>query len=678
VADVADVAETESGSADRADVGVLFVHGIGEQQQAETLLRFAEPLRTWVDARSRVLGGGGVTVEDRDSLTATDQPAHTRWEVVFPGGETRWLLAEARWADAFPPPSAGSMLIWAASFSKRAVGRVVSHLLLPGAATFEASSRGMGAVADIAEESITSARVGAASGIALFQVAGWILFAAVMVFCYLWIPLLAYAHALAVVGVLVVVVAWVAALILVVCLKLPVVKSRVARFCGALVTSVGDTYALIREPISAGGMRGRIRDRLAWIAERCDRLVVVAHSQGAALTADILTSHARPHVDWLVTVGGAVGLLDDIQTSPWRRGPAPVQPCAGRTSGLAGTPCPPGRWSTRARVPASAGRRSTPARSPRLRPRPPSSPSMSTRSPLRRRTPRAPCSRALPQAWARPTGTWPSRSSRRCPAQWSCRLNVPDRPGRRRSRSTTAPRCCSTTLDIPTTTRRCWARIAEIVATVLGRGPAWSPPEDAERRAAAERGHVTAVRLLGAARLVNALAALCIAAVLVTAGLDGPVFSTLLSAIEALNEDAGRWLGHLEGGGLRDALRLTVIALVGFWVLHGLTAAVWRSWRRSRIGVAAGLPGSRFPAAAAVFAVLLLLSLAACAVTMLASAAAAPEEDAVDGALIVSGTLFAAVAWCWGGIRPKPTRERIPVAASDPRALDASAAPERL
>jgi hypothetical protein len=32
-----------------ADVGVLFVHGIGEQRPGETLLQFGEPLRRYIE-----------------------------------------------------------------------------------------------------------------------------------------------------------------------------------------------------------------------------------------------------------------------------------------------------------------------------------------------------------------------------------------------------------------------------------------------------------------------------------------------------------------------------------------------------------------------------------------------------------------------------------------------------
>ena len=32
----------------RHDVGVLFVHGIGEQHQGDTLIRFAEPVIKWI------------------------------------------------------------------------------------------------------------------------------------------------------------------------------------------------------------------------------------------------------------------------------------------------------------------------------------------------------------------------------------------------------------------------------------------------------------------------------------------------------------------------------------------------------------------------------------------------------------------------------------------------------
>ena len=108
------------------DLGVLFVHGIGEQQQYSTLARFGGALqrwlRQWEEGRRDEAPYGRVAPPPVVDVSAVDphpdgadgrkQPAHAE---VAVGSDKKWLLAEAWWAPEVtryarttPPKGLGS------------------------------------------------------------------------------------------------------------------------------------------------------------------------------------------------------------------------------------------------------------------------------------------------------------------------------------------------------------------------------------------------------------------------------------------------------------------------------------------------------------------------------------------------------------------------------------------
>jgi hypothetical protein len=99
-----------------ADLGVLFVHGIGDQPQYSTLARFGGALQRWLN---RWLDGGRPVQPKQNRIASSplvevvsvqhhpgdrNDPAHARMTVTHNGTEQRWLLAEAWWAQEVTPP----------------------------------------------------------------------------------------------------------------------------------------------------------------------------------------------------------------------------------------------------------------------------------------------------------------------------------------------------------------------------------------------------------------------------------------------------------------------------------------------------------------------------------------------------------------------------------------------
>jgi hypothetical protein len=103
---------------DEKPVGVLFVHGIGNQSKGDTLLGCVEPLYQWLvrwlewSEQQDVTGSSAereisssVHIINANIQASNDSPAHTEWllRIKQENGEikeTRLLLAEAWWGGS--------------------------------------------------------------------------------------------------------------------------------------------------------------------------------------------------------------------------------------------------------------------------------------------------------------------------------------------------------------------------------------------------------------------------------------------------------------------------------------------------------------------------------------------------------------------------------------------------
>jgi hypothetical protein len=104
-----------------AALGVLFVHGIGEQKEGETLIAFGESILAWV--KRWLLGhgapsGDGVRVVEAllfPSRRLRPIPSHAWIEIACDGKReqaTTWLFAEAWWGEQVHGPGVLALLGW--------------------------------------------------------------------------------------------------------------------------------------------------------------------------------------------------------------------------------------------------------------------------------------------------------------------------------------------------------------------------------------------------------------------------------------------------------------------------------------------------------------------------------------------------------------------------------------
>ena len=324
----------------RAPLGILFVHGIGEQQPGSSIAESGEALAEWLDSWYRGAGvwhrSNGLSEEKIATLLATLEPSmakdpalrqsvnsflnplreiRTTQQRVTPGPhpKTNWLggscalssvlldppvaepripahgrltltrialngkfsqheiqLAEAYWADAFPIPDYGEFFTWAAQYLPLILQ---AHL---GWGLYQARA---------GESKKWPARIRR-----WVDVAGWYVLAVLLP--AFSIPILA----LLLLGLVV--------------SQIPIsaVRDGASAIREVVSNILGDCYVLLERPARAAAIRRRVLESLTWLARESEKIIVVAHSQGAAIAFDLLSEHAVPAqtpICRLITLGSA-------------------------------------------------------------------------------------------------------------------------------------------------------------------------------------------------------------------------------------------------------------------------------------------------------------------------------------------------------------------------------------
>ncbi|MBA3342317.1 MAG: hypothetical protein H0W30_17565 [Gemmatimonadaceae bacterium] len=271
----------------RAVVGVLFVHGIGQQQRGQTLRQCEESTCTWL---SQWLGSTIVLDREHACRTAapsSDPTAPAFAHLYFKASDSKeclshWLFAESWWAESFEVPQYRDVARWGisilpwsvlAAFGDRLRAIVHQHRFagLPAPPTL--SQRRRLAIAQLPE------------------------FLTTLLLCGVVLPI-AFAAQIAVLATILVG-------------KMRLLRWSVVRVQRLLSEVVGDTYALLQSDVSFRKMVDQVRKDLRWLSDRCDAVVVVAHSQGSAVTHEALRTERSE--GWalsdcrLITFGAAVG-----------------------------------------------------------------------------------------------------------------------------------------------------------------------------------------------------------------------------------------------------------------------------------------------------------------------------------------------------------------------------------
>jgi hypothetical protein len=260
-------------AAPEAGLGILLIHGIGQQKRGETLLEFGEPICRWLDAVS----AGGVKIGETfiaADLNDPSAPAHSRARI----GETTLLMAESCWAESFPTPTFGEVAKWAL-------------LALPWTLATQFASRFEPAMGD--------------EGAVLRNYPRFALDTVTYVLAYLLGACVQLC---------------VAVLLLLALLPIPKLRDLLLRLQMEIAGIIGDSYVFLDSPIRSGAILSKARRDLQWLADRCERVAIVAHSQGAAVAHRLIERLEKEKIQPLLdkidvyfSFGSGLRKLHDLQ-----------------------------------------------------------------------------------------------------------------------------------------------------------------------------------------------------------------------------------------------------------------------------------------------------------------------------------------------------------------------------
>src|SRR5688572_11242189 len=272
----------QAGGATR--VGVVFVHGIGQQSESYTVREFGGPLLRWLQEWHKRRGlDFGVASADLTYGELAERPARFTVELAAAEGHPAqtWVLAEAWWASRLSAPNLDEMTWWGL---KSAVVRCLN----------------------LAQVVVESFRKLPQSPKAIIElISSFLLFVGYVAAAILSIPLILGLYVLA---------------------QIPgPVERAVMGLRNFVQDQIGDFYTFMWDDIQAVHVRGSVAAAIRFLLDKggCERIAVIAHSQGTVVAYDALCSDAVPPADLdrvktFVTFGSALNNAWDTRLVPER------------------------------------------------------------------------------------------------------------------------------------------------------------------------------------------------------------------------------------------------------------------------------------------------------------------------------------------------------------------------
>lgn len=313
------------GSGPPQTLGVLLVHGIGSQRHGDTLVHCTTALHDWLRRwLAPAYFDQKLTVDLVDtSVTEAgpDRPAHAR--IIFRRGNEvsrfSWLLAESCWFGTYFRPGFYEFARWALQVLPVSV---VVHFLpryRSAWTAFNASQLALGTGRRLSERDVAAIRRELGPAVAdkkledLEQRRFLERLQRTMLGRLLGIQLkVALAAALGLV----------VQLLLLAVAVLAVVPGITRSLAGwvqkKLSSTLGDSYLFVSSPITGAAIFTRVKKDLEWLTARCDRVIVLAHSQGAAVSYQVIErefwgGHSPEKLHALITYGSGLRKLFDLE-----------------------------------------------------------------------------------------------------------------------------------------------------------------------------------------------------------------------------------------------------------------------------------------------------------------------------------------------------------------------------
>jgi hypothetical protein len=289
------------------DVGILFVHGMGEQNQGDSVTEMGDALTEWLrkwlknskigkpvfKVREAKLRSGGQVLEGTPDHPIGGQ-AHVSVTISDatkdnPLPPQQWLLAESWWATTFRQATFIELVAWAFSAGPWLIASQRAGLKN----RFEAARR--------PDQGTLRIVLNVAAAFFLSLVAAVVASLVTPVFI---------------------------ALLVLSLVPIPGVTSVVKAIVKNLSGSFGDLLILVRSPVRFAAMAEQVRTDIADVCKRCDHVIVLAHSQGSAVSWHAIRRTAerradlRSRIDLFVSFGQALRKLKSlylVHTAPGRK-----------------------------------------------------------------------------------------------------------------------------------------------------------------------------------------------------------------------------------------------------------------------------------------------------------------------------------------------------------------------
>jgi hypothetical protein len=258
-------------------IGILLIHGIGQQTRGGTLSQVGDALQNWLD-KMRLNPRITYSVLINDDPTKFS-PANAHLELTTDGTKREWLLAEGFWADAILAPQFSDVLQW--SFKA-----VPTTLLIH--------------CGHVVQRWLDS----------LFQrkrdLFSWLLFQSAI------IPssILAVTILLVLMPVISI---FLLALLLLSLVPIASVRNFVDSLQRTLSQTIGDSAVLLDSQIQSAAIISRAHRAYEWLAESCERVAIVGHSQGASVAHTLLKTRSCDKTRMLATVGSGLRKLKTLE-----------------------------------------------------------------------------------------------------------------------------------------------------------------------------------------------------------------------------------------------------------------------------------------------------------------------------------------------------------------------------
>ena len=329
--------------------GVLFVHGIGEQLRGETLRAVVDPvvqsLDLWLHGaarcRAEAVGSaaaqewaaglpdnvgtpatsarireqalemawsaewstaefsasqkadvmaspfwsGGAALSDGVAAEDGDVPPHSLLHLHTVGerydvSEGTALLAECWWARSFVPPGPSALTGWTFRVLPLAVGMHFGDIV----------RRHFALAADAPIGLLRRAWHGTAAIVALI---------ALLLAVPLALPIQALLMAIGLFALV----------------PIGAVRDVALSLQSAIVGALGDSYLLVASPVSRAMIVARCKNNLQWLCDRCDKVLLVAHSQGCAVSCLALTESLPSELREVTWIGSGLRKLEILRAA---------------------------------------------------------------------------------------------------------------------------------------------------------------------------------------------------------------------------------------------------------------------------------------------------------------------------------------------------------------------------